>query len=373
MGEVFVVGVSSGRSGEQLGSAALAREAAQTALEDAGVPGTAITAVFVGSGSHGRVPNVEAVAVRLGLRRLGLRAHRGGDEAAGAAGRVECVSSSAVEALNRAFRAVELGIDDLVLCIGSEPDTAAALPWESWPPREVLRARACAARRYLAASGTTATQLARVVTKNRVHGAARGVVRELALSDVVNGDVAEWPLTRPMVAGCGRGAAAVVLASARAARRLARAGTRVRASVLVAAGAHGDPEATVRAGRLAYGDAGLGPDDLDCAELHDATAADELAAYEQLGIVPEGHAGELLDSGFTEAGGVLPVNLSGGLLSLGERPGAAAVAQVAELTRQLRGDASAHRVSGARAALAHCAGRPGGAGGGVVGVTVLTL
>jgi acetyl-CoA acetyltransferase len=147
----------------------------------------------------------------------------------------------------------------------------------------------------------------------------------------------------------------------------------VRASVLVAATEESDPESTVRAARLAYRDAALGPEDLDCAELHDATAAAELAAYEQLGIAPEGYAGELVESGFTTLGGVLPVNLSGGLLSLGERPGACAIAQVTELTRQLRGEAQAGHLAGTRAALAHCAGRPSEMHEDVVGVTVLTV
>jgi acetyl-CoA acetyltransferase len=189
---------------------------------------------------------------------------------------------------------------------------------------------------------------------------------------VLDGDVAEWPLTRPMVATCGQGAAALVLASAHVARRIARKPARIRASVLVTT-PEGDSEPAVRAARLAYRDAGLDPEDLDCAELYDCTAAAELAAYEQLGIVPEGYAGELVESGFTAAGGVLPVNVSGGLLSLGERPGASAIAQLAELTRQLRGKAQAGQVPGARAALAHCAGRPSEVDGGVVGITLLTL
>ena len=146
----------------------------------------------------------------------------------------------------------------------------------------------------------------------------------------------------------------------------------VNASVLVAA-SEGDPDPAIRAAGLAYRDAGLDPEDLDCAELHDCTAAAELTAYEQLGIVPEGYAGELVESGFTAAGGVLPVNISGGLLSLGERPGAGAIAQLSELTRQLRGEAHAGQVPGARAALAHCAGRPSEADGEVLGITLLTV
>jgi acetyl-CoA acetyltransferase len=371
MGEVFVVGASITSCEATLSTAVLAREAAAAALADAGVPAAAVTAVFVSSGSPGPEPSAETVAVRLGLRYLGLRSRGVAEDSGANSGRIEHVSPSAVEALHWAFRAVELGIDDLVLCVGIEQDKAAVRPWESWPPPAVLRSRARAARRYLKRSGATRAQFARVVTKNHVHGASRGVSSALALEDVLDGDVVEWPLTRSMVAACGQGAAALVLASGKAARRIARKPARIRASLLVTA-QEGDPEPAVRAARLAYRDAGLDPEDLDCAELHDCTAAAELAAYEQLGIVPEGYAGELVESGFTATGGVLPVNLSGGLLSLGERPGACAIAQLAELTRQLRGEAPAGQVPGARAALAHCAGRPSEVDVGVVGVTVVT-
>jgi acetyl-CoA acyltransferase len=373
MDEVFVVGASTTSSETRLSTARLAREAAHAALADAGVAATAVSAVFVGSGYSGPEPGVEAIAVRLGLRRLGLRSAGRWEDAAEGSGRIEQVSTSALQAFHRAFRAVQLGIEDLVLCVGTEQDSAAPRPWESWPPRAVLKSRASAARRYMAGSGATVAQLASVVKKNRIHGAGRGVARELALTDVLDGDVIDWPLTRPMVAACGWGAAALVLASETAARRITRTPARVRASVLATVSDEGDPEPAVRAGRLAYRLAGLGPQDLDCAELHDATAAAELVAYEQLGIAPDGYGGELVETGFTTLGGVLPVNPSGGLLSLGERPGACAMAQVTELTRQLRGEAGTAQVAGVRAALAHCAGRPSEDQDNVVGVTVLTV
>jgi acetyl-CoA acetyltransferase len=326
--------------------------------------------VFVSSGSPGPEPSVETVLLRLGLRALGLRPPGVAEEMSPI--RSEHVSPSAVEALHYAFRAVELGIEDLVLCVGTEQGNAPTRPWESWPPQAVLQSRAGEARRYLLKSGATPEQYARVVTKNRVHGACRGLTRELALEDVLDGDVIEWPLTRPMVASYGSGGAALVLASAQAARRIAGKAARICASVLVTS-EQGEPQPAARAARAAYRNAGLDPEDLDCAELHDCTAAAELAAYEELGIAPEGYAGELVESGYTAADGVLPVNLSGGLLSLGERPATCAIAQLAELTHQLRGEARAGQVPGARAALAHCTGRPMESVPAVVGISVLTV
>jgi acetyl-CoA acetyltransferase len=110
---------------------------------------------------------------------------------------------------------------------------------------------------------------------------------------------------------------------------------------------------TGRAARLAYFASGLGPEDLDLVELDDVTAATELAVYEDLQLAPEGQGPELIDSGFTALEGVLPVNASGGLLSAGELPGVWGVAQVCHLAWQLRGEAGALQIPGARVGLAH--------------------
>jgi acetyl-CoA acetyltransferase len=192
-----------------------------------------------------------------------------------------------------------------------------------------------------------------VAAKNRRHGTRNPIAcagDELTADDVLAHDVLAWPLTGPMVARPASGAAAVVLASGRLRRRLGGWPVRVRASVL-AAGAPID-DVAARAVTLAYRLAGLGPDDLDCAEVHDDSAAAELGSYEALGLVPAGHGPELIDSGFTALGGVLPVNPSGGLLALGEADGATALAQICELAAQLRGDAGPRQVPAARVALA---------------------
>jgi acetyl-CoA acetyltransferase len=106
-----------------------------------------------------------------------------------------------------------------------------------------------------------------------------------------------------------------------------------------------------RAAAAAFEQAGLGPEDLDCAELHDASAPAELMIYEQVGLAPPGGGPELLASGRTQLGGELPVNTSGGLLSKGHPIGATGVAQICEATWQLRGEAGERQVEGARTAL----------------------
>ena len=182
---------------------------------------------------------------------------------------------------------------------------------------------------------------------------------------VLNSDLVAWPLTRLMVAPRTAGAAAVVLAPHAPAPAGAGSPPRVRACVLARDGDEAG------AAQRAYDAAALGPEDVDCAELHDETAAAELAAYEALQFVPVGEGPALVDTGFTSLGGVLPVNTSGGLLSLGELDGASAIAQVCELAGQLAGGAGARQVPGARVALAHSRGT-GEDGARLVALTMLS-
>jgi acetyl-CoA acetyltransferase len=113
------------------------------------------------------------------------------------------------------------------------------------------------------------------------------------------------------------------------------------------------PGETFRASitRNAYEDAGIGPEDLSLAEVYDLSTALELQWYEDLGLCQEGEAAELLREGATALGGRIPVNVSGGLASFGEAVPAQAIAQVCELTWQLRGAAGDRQVAGARVGI----------------------
>ena len=114
---------------------------------------------------------------------------------------------------------------------------------------------------------------------------------------------------------------------------------------------------TSLAAQDAYTQAGLGPADVDVVECQDTDAARELLAWAELGLCEPGAQAGMLADGAAEVGGRLPVNPSGGLLSKGEPLGASALGQVVELVRQLRGDAGARQVAGARVGLAHVIGR----------------
>jgi acetyl-CoA acetyltransferase len=163
------------------------------------------------------------------------------------------------------------------------------------------------------------------------------------------------PLTLLMCSPISDGAAAAILMSEATARRRGGSGPRIRASVVVSGNRHDSSDPTAgsagRASRAAYEQAGLGPQNLDCVELHDASAPAELIAYEQIGLAPPGGGPELLASGRTRLDGNLPVNTSGGLLSKGHPIGATGVAQICEASWQLRGEAGARQVAGARVAM----------------------
>jgi acetyl-CoA acetyltransferase len=116
--------------------------------------------------------------------------------------------------------------------------------------------------------------------------------------------------------------------------------------------AQDEPDIGERAGKIAYEKSGLGPQDIDLAEVHDATAYGELHQTEALGFFPMGEGGIYAEKGETKVGGKKPINTSGGLLSRGHPIGASGLAQINELVTQLRGEAGKRQVKGARLALA---------------------
>ncbi|NJD32461.1 MAG: thiolase family protein, partial [Gammaproteobacteria bacterium] len=171
----------------------------------------------------------------------------------------------------------------------------------------------------------------------------------------------------------GDGAAAVILVSERKARELGlRNKVRVASSALVSGWDMTAPDESVGglAAQQAYAAAGIGPGDLSCVELHDASAPSELVAYEYLGLCAPGESIKLIETDATRLGGRIPVNTSGGLLRKGHPVGATGCAQIVELTEQLQGRSGKRQVDGARVALAH---NGGGAIGTDAAATVVTI
>ena len=230
------------------------------------------------------------------------------------------------------------------------------------------------ARRRMDLYGATTDDFAMVKVKNSRHGAHNPNARftkEYGLDDVRNSPVVSDPLRLLDICATSDGGAAMVVSSMEWARSHGhRSPVRVAGISTVsptypdpvidlpylAADSVADPSAPLvgfkeSIGARAYDEAGLGPDDVDVAEVYDLSSAMELDWYEQLGLCGAGEAERLLRDGDTAIGGRLPVNPSGGLGAFGEAVPAQAIAQVCELTWQLRGTAGARQVEGARVGI----------------------
>jgi acetyl-CoA acetyltransferase len=186
----------------------------------------------------------------------------------------------------------------------------------------------------------------------------------MSVEEVLADKPVTYPLTRAMCAPVGDGAAAAIICSQKRLRKMKDARpVKIRASVL---GQGSDRELDGedigrRLANEAYKAVGLGPRDIDLAELHDATSWAELHQIEMMGFCPEGEGGPYAESGATAIGGHKPINTSGGLECRGHPIGASGLAQIYELVTQLRGDVGPRQVEGARIGLAEN-------GGGNIGI-----
>ncbi|MGZ6909525.1 MAG: thiolase family protein [Acidimicrobiia bacterium] len=291
---------------------------------------------------------------------------------------VEAGCASGGAALGLAAGAIRAGQYDTVLVFGMEKMPKGIIRssfFEPWREQSGLAATpayfALRAQRLMRERGITKDDLARVVVKNRAHGAQNpdAMYRsETTVEAVLASRVVCEPLHLHMLCSPNEGAAAVVLrrgAGGRDAIRLEAAVLRshlpgsVLGEATPLAGIDDSditPPSTLAAD-AAYEEAGLGPADVDVVECQDTDAARELLGWEELGLCRPGDQAALLASGAASLGGARPINPSGGLLSKGEPLGASALGQVVELTRQLRGAAGPRQVDGARVALAHTVGR----------------
>ena len=197
------------------------------------------------------------------------------------------------------------------------------------------------------------------------------------VEEVLEAPEVAWPLTRPMCSPIGDGVAAMIVCSEDYAKKIgANKSVEVAACML---GSGEDPEmekessTLSRVGKSAYEKAGIGPEDIDLAEVHDATAFGEMNAIEELGFCPLGEGGIFAEAGHSTLGGKLPINVSGGLESQGHPIGATGVRQIVELYWHLTRDKRVGKrlVENARAGLAHNSGGSIGTSEGAISVTIL--
>lgn len=344
----------------------LCEEAVKEALIDAGVGVGDVGQIYFGNAAGGTVNGQEMIRAQAALRNTGL------------AGKpmfnVENACASSSTAFHLAWLAIASGQIETALVIGVEKLShedkavsfgafAGAVDIEEPKPEGVgsgggsifMDMYAAKARKWMKACGAQASDFAQVVVKSRraaslnPHAQFR---KETTVEEVLASRMISDPLTLFMCSSIGDGAAAIFLCSPEYSRKLSNKPVYVKASSIVSA-IPGSPElVAVRAGRLAYEQAGIGPEDIHVAELHDASAPAELIHYENLGFCAPGDAPKLIRSGDTDLGGRISVNPSGGLLSRGHPLGATGAAQIIELTRQLRGQAGPRQRPDAKVALA---------------------
>jgi acetyl-CoA acyltransferase len=345
----------------------LSEEAVSAALGDAGVTAAEVDQVFYGNAAAGVVSGQEMIRAEASLRNTGLDGKPMFN--------IENACASGSSALNLARLSVASGQVETALVVGVEKLThedkaisfgafTKAVDLDEPMPEGVTRGTgsvfmdlyAAKARKWMAATGAEASDFARVVVKSRHAGSLnpRAQFRKVTTVDeVLASRMISDPLTLFMCSSIGDGGAAVLVCSEEFAAKRDIRPVYLRASSIVSATADGSGElVAVRAARAAYEEAGIGPSDVDVAELHDASAPAELIHYENLGFCAPGDAPKLIRSGETGIGGRISVNPSGGLLSRGHPLGATGVAQIVELTEQLRGTAGARQRPGARVALA---------------------
>jgi acetyl-CoA acetyltransferase len=361
----------------------LARWAVRDALYEAGAGIPAIDVAFFGTAAHGFLERQAMISGQIALRGMGFQSipvHN-----------VENACATGASALSLAVTQVRSGEADVALAVGAEKmhvgdpqrtmelfDTA----YDVSDPAALVRILkalggevddqdvgrrsifmdiyAALARHHMELYGTTQAQLAAVAAKNHAHAGDNVRAhyhRPLTVADVLRARKLSYPLTVPMCAPVTDGAAAVVVCNEFGLRRLSPAHpVQVLAAVVGSGNDHDvtsfDGHITRQVAARAYERAGVGPEDVDVAEVHDATAFGEVLQTELLGLVPLGEGGPAAWRGETTLGGLIPVNPSGGLESKGHPLGATGLAQVFELTEQLRGTAGSRQVPGARIALA---------------------
>ena len=372
MRDVFIIGVGMTDFGKfmETGMKQLAAEAVNAALADAGLASGDMQFAAVGNSGWGAYAGQLAIRGQVVLRPLGI----GGIPVINVENACACAST----ALHNAWLYVASGQCEVALALGMEklyhPEKhrvmqsfiggtdveesmkilAEALQSGQNPHTIFMDIYAREARRHMEKYGTTQRQLAVISAKNHHHSTMNPRAqyqRDFSVEEVLADREVAFPLTRAMCSPIGDGAAAAVVCGEDYLRGLSGVRpVKIMASVL-GSGMDRDSEGPNICRRLAdraYETSGLGPEDIDVAEVHDATSYAELAASEHLGFCAYGEGGPFAGSGATSLGGKIPINTSGGLECKGHPVGATGLAQVAEIVWQLRGEAGPRQVEGAR-------------------------
>ena len=381
MRKVAVVGVGSTVFGkfEDKRLDMMGAEAVWEAINDAGAKPSDIQFAY-SSNLYGGMVIGQAVLREVGITNIELT-------------NVENACAGGATAFRKAWYDIASGLYDIGIALGVESLTSSSVAGKLIPPAEgdltgelgmnTVAKFALAQRRYMDEFNVSLEDIAKVSVKNHHHGCLNPLSqfqKEITVEDVIQSRTICEPITLLQCCPMSDGASAVILCSEKMAKKFEKKPIKVLASVLKS----GDflyrwedmafSDVSRKCAIEAYEMAGLGPEDINVCELHDAFAYNELAHYEELGFCGSGEGPDLLAKGVTELGGRLPVNPSGGLLSKGHPISATGVAQIAEIVWQLRGEAGKRQVENARVGLAHVlGGEVADLEAGACGVNILSI
>jgi acetyl-CoA acetyltransferase len=339
-------------------------EAIQSALADAHVEWKDIQFGF--GGSH-EVSNPDAVTRLVGLTGITFT-------------NVFNACATAASAIQQTADTIRLGKYDIGIAIGLDKhprgaftDDPAKLALPQWYAQNgqfvTTKFFGMKANKYIHDHNISQATLAKVAAKNFRNGALNPNAfrrKPIPEEEILNSPVLNYPLTQYMFCAPDEGAAAVVMCRACEIRTRRYGAYEVHATF---APLDEDVSPTVYASRAAYEAAGIGPEDVDVAQLQDTDAGNEVIHMAETGLCADGEQERLLADGATEIHGSMPVNTDGGLIANGEPIGASGLRQMHELVRQLRGEAGERQVPGdPRVGLAQVYGAPGTAS-----ATILSL
>ena len=367
MREVAVIGIGGTKFASQPEKSLteLGQEACIKAIKDAGVSPRDIERIYAGNLAQWQwgqgIVIGQVVARELGITDVPIV-------------RVENGCATGSTAFHEAWYKIATGDCDIAMAFGVEQMTVvdsslmlSLFCGRQYPEREGDMGYtgpglfALMASRHMAEFGTTREQLAMVTAKNRKFGSKNPLAqltKPVSVEDVLNDRMISDPLTLSQCCPRGDGSAAVILASKEVAKKYTTKPVYVAASILNSGRYSQDVDFTGLecdqiAAKQLYEQAGIGPDEIDLAEVHDCFSMAEIVHYEDLGFCEKGEGGRFVEEGHSDLGGKLPVNTSGGLLSKGHVIGATGVSQITEVVKQLRGNAGERQVQGAKVGLQH--------------------
>ncbi len=367
MTRVGIIGIGHGVFGRRSDATVqeLAFEAFRAALEDAGIERKDLDASVIAA-----VPEYHKQRSVAGV----VQEYLGLNPKPTWLTEVACASGSA--AVRTAAMAIKSGMHDVVAVIGCQKMTELSTPeilalmgrvgevqWESIFGTTFPGYYAMFAQRHMHEFGTTHEQMLQVAVKNHYYGAKNKYAlfqKEITLEKALASDMVATPLQVFDCCANADGAASVILASEETAKKLSDKpiwldgmGTATSSmSVLRRPNLVGLPSAQIAA-QQAYKMAGVSPDDINVAEVHDCFTIAEIMAYEDLGFCKKGEGGHFIEEKQTYIGGKIPVNVDGGLKAKGHPIGTTGVSMTVEIVKQLRGEAGERQVSNARIGLTH--------------------